>query len=147
MTGWELFAVAATTLFFKHVVTVFIQAGARMQTGKFRHPEDAMLLNAQLGDPPMAERGQALIRNSMENEPVFLLLLFCYFSLNTDGNFDVFGQTTRSATTYVQVFIGARVFHALFFLGRKGGWRTAAYGVGLLATIGIAVQTLLEVFD
>ncbi len=147
MTGWELFATATAVLFFKHLLTIFVQAGARIKTGRFRHAEDAKMLNAQVGDPPLAERGQELIRNSLENEPVFLLLLFSYFSLNTDADFHVFRDVASAADTYIWVFLGARVVHALLFLRRIGGLRTLAYSVGLLATIGIAVQTLMEVFS
>jgi uncharacterized MAPEG superfamily protein len=147
MTGWELFTIATVGLFFKHVLTVVAQAGARIRSGRFRHAEDAKLANASQGDPPLAERAQDLIRNSLENEPAFLLVLFAFFALNTDGEFRVSAYSADHAGPYVATFLGARVLHAALFLRRIAGLRTLAYTFGLLATLGLAVQALMEVFD
>lgn len=146
MTGWELFAVASVGLFFKHVLTVCVQAASRIRSGRFRHAEDAKLAKAEEGDPPLAERAQHLIRNSLENEPSFLLVLLAVFALNTDAEFQVTGDQAAAAVPYVATFLGARVLHALLFLKRIAGLRTLAYSVGLLATLGLAVQALMDVF-
>jgi len=148
MSGWELFAVTTVSLFFKHVLTVGVQATARVRSGRWRHAEDAKMLKAKAdaGDAPLAERGQDLIRNSLENEPIFLLLLFGFFVVNTNADFQVVEAEARAAVIYVGVFVGARVFHALFFLFRIAGVRTVAWLVGFLATLGVAAQTLLDVY-
>jgi uncharacterized MAPEG superfamily protein len=143
MTGWELFTIATVGLFFKHVLTVLLQAGARARSGRFRHAEDAKMLKVEVGDPPLAERGQDLIRNSLENEPAFLLVLFAFFALHTGGDFQVLASEADAAVPYVATFLGARVVHALLFLLRIAGLRTVVYSVGLLATIGLAVQALM----
>lgn len=146
MTGWELFAVTTVSLFFKHVLTVTVQATSRFRAKRFRHAEDAKLVKGEAGDTPLAERGQHLIRNSLENEPIFLALLFGYLAVNTDGSFQVLEPVIGTAVIYAAVFLGARVVHGLLMLGRVAGLRTLAYSVGLLATLGLCVQILMDVY-
>jgi len=146
MTGWELFAVTAVSLFFKHLLTVAVQATSRFRAKRFRHAEDAKLVKGEAGDTPLAERAQHLIRNSLENEPIFLALLFGYLAVNTSDGFQVMAAATGTAVIYAAVFLGARVLHALLMLRRIAGLRTLVYSVGLLATVGLSAQILMDVY-
>jgi len=146
MTGWDLFAVTAVSLFFKHVLTVTVQGISRFRSRRFRHAEDAKLVNGEAGDTPLAERAQHLIRNSLENEPIFLAILFGFLAVNTNSEFQVFATDARAAIPYAATFLGARVVHALLMLFRVAGVRTLAYAVGLFATLGLAAQILMDVY-
>ena len=146
MRGWELLALAAAALFFKQVLLVLVQLVGRLKDRSFRHPEDAKMLNASVGDSPLTKRGQDVIDNSLENELIFLILLFGFLSTHKDGEFEPFRSSVRVITTYVQVFVGARYAHALFMLTRVAGLRSVAYAVGLLASIGLAVRIVMDIF-
>jgi uncharacterized MAPEG superfamily protein len=52
----------------------------------------------------------------------------------------------QTASIYAWTFVGARYVHGLMFVARKQPWRTMSYCVGLLATIGLAVQVILDAF-
>ncbi|MEM9071489.1 MAG: MAPEG family protein [Myxococcota bacterium] len=143
MAGWNILALTIAALFLKQVLVVLVQVVDRLRTKTLRHPEDAKLLNASVGDSPLTERAQAVIRNSLENEAFFLFLLFALFSINADGQFRPHYEESEAAVVYASVFVGARYAHALFFLLRVGGLRSLAFTAGLLAAVGVAVQVVI----
>ena len=78
-----------------------VQATARMRSKAFRHAEDAKMLNAQVGDPPLAKRGQDVLRNGLENEPIFVLLLWALFEVAGTG--DAALRETADAAPWVDL--------------------------------------------
>jgi uncharacterized MAPEG superfamily protein len=143
--GWEIFALTAVGLFAKQVVLVTVQAFDRMRTKTFRHPEDAELMNANVGESALTTRAQSAIANSLENEPAFLLILFGFLAIHVDGSFQPHRSAWESAELYAIVFVGARWAHMVLFLLQRAGIRTLAYAVGLLATLGLGVRIVMDV--
>lgn len=128
--------IAFTTalLVLKQVLLVVLQGGTRVRTGQFAKEEDARAFRGKAGgDAPIVELAQHVIRNGLENEPIFLILLLVVHGAMPDTDLGPYAWT----------FVAARYLHALFFLRRSQPMRTIAYMVGFAAMVGLAVQLAL----
>jgi uncharacterized MAPEG superfamily protein len=110
-------------------------AGARAKTKTAINPEDANDKN-KLVEEERAEvaRANRVWRNAFANIVPFL---FCGFL------FVLTGVAAKTALIYYAVFTGARLLHAVMYLGGKQPWRTLFFVVGQLCTVGMAVQVFL----
>ena len=124
-------ALATAALVLKHLVLIGIQGGIRVAKRRFAREEDARAFRGKPGeDPALATLAQEVIRNGLENEPLFLLLLLVLHQAQPDADL----------ATYAWTFLAARYLHALVFLRRSQPLRTITFAVGLAATVGLAVQ-------
>ena len=92
-------------------------------------------LAAALATPPLPSSRQNAIRNGLESEVTFVLLLMTYVGA---------GQT--GAAPYVYAFVGARTAHAACFLLRAQPYRTITFVAATIVILGLAVRTALAVF-
>lgn len=82
-------------------------------------------------------RAQRAHRNALENVVLFFVVGALY------------ALTSPSATAawiYSGVFVGSRVLHSFFYLNAIQPWRTAAFGIGSAAIVGMAVHVLRAAF-
>ena len=136
VTGLTVLALTVAAVFFKGVALVCVQVVGRLRTKKLAYEEDCKLLpGSTAGDSEGVVRAQHLIRNSLENEPIFLILLTAYIGFHPEGD---------GALIYAGTFLAARVVHAICFLLRLQPIRTLAYSLGLLAAAGLATQLVLD---
>jgi uncharacterized MAPEG superfamily protein len=83
---------------------------------------------------PEVARANRAWRNAFANIVPFLVVGFLYV---------LTGARENSALVYFGVFAAARVIHAIAYLAGKQPWRSLAFVVGQLATLGLAVQVLV----
>ena len=149
MTALQVFATVVVSVVLKQALTITFQLVGRMRAKRFSYPEDTKLIpGAEAGDPPGVVHAQHLIRNSLENEPLFMLVLLTYFLAHMTSLSDLASQDAwvQSASIYAWTFVAARYVHGLSFVLRLQPWRTLSYTAGLLATVGLAVQVVLDAF-
>ena len=148
MSALQVFATVVLAVVLKQVLTVGFQLTGRLRANRFSYPEDALRPGSEAGDPPGVVHAQHLIRNSLENEPIFLLMLLTYFLAHMTSLTDLASQDAwvETASIYAWTFVGARYVHGLTFVVRKQPWRTLSYTIGFLATIGLSVQIALDAF-
>ena len=72
-------------------------------------------------------------RNAFANIVPFLFVALIYV---------LTGVPAKAATIYFSVFAGARLIHAIVYLGGKQPWRTISFVVGQLAILGMAVHVI-----
>ncbi|HVY46571.1 MAG TPA: MAPEG family protein [Minicystis sp.] len=130
---WFSFASAAIVLnlFFVANYTAIV----RVRHKQVVNPEDAPTLDAKHADAEHAEvlRVHRAHRNAMENAvPFFVIGLLYALSAPSDVG----------AKVYFGVFAGARWLHTLFYLRKMQPFRTIAFIVGLLATLGMLVHVV-----
>lgn len=149
MSALQVFATVVLAVLAKQVLTINFQLVGRLRAKRFSYPEDTKFVKgSEAGDPPNVVHAQHLIRNSLENEPVFIFVLFAYLLAHMTSMADLgsHDEWVGSAAIYAWTFLGARYVHALSFVMRLQPLRTLAYSVGLLATIGLGVQVVLDAF-
>lgn len=149
MTALQVFATVVVSVVLKQALTIIWQLIGRMRAKRFSYPEDTKLVpGSKAGDPPGVVHAQHLIRNSLENEPLFMFVLLAYLLAHMTSLADLTSQNAwvQSASIYAWTFVGARYAHGLSFVMRLQPWRTLSYSVGLLATVGLAVQVILDAF-
>ncbi|MFK8004065.1 MAG: MAPEG family protein [Polyangiales bacterium] len=148
MSALQVFATVVLSIVLKQLLTIGVQLTGRLRSKRFSYPEDALLPGSEAGDAPSVVHAQHLIRNSLENEPLFVLVLLTYMLAHMTSLADLGsqGDWVQSASIYAWTFLGARYVHGLTFVMRKQPWRTLSFSVGLLATIGLAVQVILDAF-
>jgi glutathione S-transferase len=98
------------------------------------NPEDAMLGGA-VGDAdhPDVLRTKRAHQNALENAVPFFAVGLLYA---------LSGPSHTGALAYFGTFVGARLLHSVFYLLGKQPFRSLSFGVGFLATIGMAVHVL-----
>lgn len=148
MSALQVFAMVVLSVVLKQLLTILFQLTGRIRANRFSYPEDALTPGSEAGDPPAVVHAQHLIRNSLENEPLFLLVLVTYLlaHMTSMADFASHDAWVETASIYAWTFVGARYVHGLMFVVRKQPWRTLSYTVGLLATLGLAVQVILDAF-
>lgn len=149
MTALQVFATAVLAVLLKQVVSITVQGVGRARTKRFAYPEDTKIVpGSEAGDPQNVVRAQHLIRNSLENEPLFLFILLAYSLAHMQSLADLNSQDAWVSTgaVYAWTFIGARYLHGVSFLLRLQPLRSLSYAVGLLAAVGLGVQVALDAF-
>ena len=149
MSALQVFASVVLAILLKQLLTIGVQLAGRARSNRFSYPEDTMFARgSEAGDPPSVVHAQHLIRNSLENEPLFLIVLLTYLLAHMTSLSDLASHEAwvETASIYACTFVGARYVHGLSFVARKQPWRTLGYCVALFATIGLAVQVILDAF-
>lgn len=131
-----VYAASWLVLFAKFVVTVLVQARARMQTRVFRYAEDAAFWRGRVGaEPEPSARAQQLLRNDGEVQLYYLALGAAYLAL---------GAWPRGAPYYFGVFTLSRLVHAYCLLRPRQPLRNRAYGVGLCMLVVLGLHVAFE---
>jgi uncharacterized MAPEG superfamily protein len=131
----RMYALAATVVALHLLALAFWTGTVRVSRKQYAVPEDAKFTNVALSDAehPDVLRVQSAHRNAIENAiPFFAIgLLYALSGANRSG-----------AQAYFGTFVAARVLHSLFYLWGRQPFRTIAFAVGALATIGMGAQVL-----
>ncbi|TFJ85254.1 hypothetical protein NSK_003677 [Nannochloropsis salina CCMP1776] len=150
-------AVASLTLLVKHILTVFVQGGARFGAG-MRPPEDVCFMpkagkQSFDGTAKAAERGNEdkalkkalqneqrwtrIVANDLENIPLGLIIAW--------GSL----QSPRSPPAHVVLvlaFTVSRILHTVTYAAGKQPHRALAFFGGVLAVVGMGVNGVLGAF-
>ncbi|NOY94103.1 MAG: MAPEG family protein [Deltaproteobacteria bacterium] len=135
--AFRVFAAVSAALVLKLVGLAYLTGIGRMREQGYANPEDAKLFKGQTGEQEFTQRVQRAHRNSLENEPLFILLGLLWVFL---------GAHTGTIQIYAYTFFFARVVHSLTYLLKLQPWRTLSYGVASLCLIGMSVQVLMAAF-
>lgn len=104
------------------------------------NPEDTGISPGARAEPeetPDTLRAKRAHLNDLENIPGFLILALLY---------TLAGGSAAGGWSYFGTFFVARVLHSAFYLNAVQPWRSAAFGLGQLAQLGVIVQLLLSAF-
>jgi uncharacterized MAPEG superfamily protein len=134
--AFRAYAIACSILVFKMFAAAILTAATRSRVKQFLNPEDAGLLGgADVRDEhPDVQRMLRLHRNDLENIlPFFTVGLI----------FVLMGASAFAAQMYFYTFTGARIVHTITYLAKLQPWRTIAFALGALCTVGMLVQILM----
>jgi len=104
------------------------------------NPEDVGVNPGSHVEPqeaPETMRAKRAHLNDLENIPGFLVLALL---------FTLSGGSATGGWSYFGTYFAARLLHSAFYLNSVQPWRTAAFGVGQLAQLGLVVQLLMTAF-
>jgi uncharacterized membrane protein YecN with MAPEG domain len=125
--AWQAFGLTAIALFLKMFAVAGVQGIQRMKHRAFARPDDAAFFGkgatplAQ--DLPIVERAQNVLRNDVENIPIFMILMLSYAQL---------GAWPLGAAIYGALFVCARIVHTLAYITPRQPLRNRAYLLGTL---------------
>ena len=139
LPAFQPLVVFAVLLVFKMGAMAFVTALARFKSKAVINPEDTRVNpGSRVQDQEGAEtlRAKRAHLNDVENIPVFLILAML---------FTFAGASATAGWAYFGFYFAVRTLHTICYLKRMQPWRTAMFGLGQLAQLGIAVQLLLIV--
>ncbi|MDH5492668.1 MAG: MAPEG family protein [Myxococcales bacterium] len=136
-TAFRVFAAVSAVLVLKMVGLAYLVGCNRILKRRHTNPEDARFLKGEPGEDEFSARASRAHGNSLENEPLFILLGLLWVFL---------GAHTEAIQIYAYTFLVARVLHSLFYLLKLQPWRTIAYAISSLCLIGMSVQILMAAF-
>lgn len=116
-----------------------LSGAARGKSKTSLNPEDAKAFNGELveADPPAVARVLRAHRNTFDNTVPFLILALVFCSL---------GPSALEAQILLYGFTAARLGYSVCYLAGLQPWRTILYGLGVLLSLGLAVDTLRLLF-
>jgi uncharacterized membrane protein YecN with MAPEG domain len=124
--AWQAFALTTVALFLKMISVAVFQGIQRIKNKAFANPEDAALFaNGAAPLPrelPLVERGQSVLRNDIENIPIFLFLMLAYAQV---------GAWPMGAAIYGAIFVFARIVHSVAYINSRQPFRTLSYACGV----------------
>lgn len=134
----KIYALTTVVLTFKMVAISVMQGKGRLGSLIYTNPEDAKLFSGKLEpqEAPSVQRASNAWRNDLENIPIFLILAGIYVQA---------GLVAGAFQFYCIVFMIARILHTFFYLNAVQPWRTAAFTVGLLVMLAMAIHLLIGV--
>jgi len=136
--AFRVFAAISAALVLKMVGLAYLTGAVRGMKQAYPNPEDAKFFKKDAAEEhELVRRIQRAHTNSLENEPLFILLGLLWVFL---------GAHTESIQIYAYTFFIARVLHSVAYLFKLQPWRTLAYTVASLCLIGMSVQVLLIAF-
>jgi len=136
--AFQTYALCAAILVLKMVASAFYTGAQRSRAQGYVNPEDAQRFGkpgtqASPEEAPAVARALRIQRNDLENIPAFLVLGLVYVLAGASG----FG-----AAAYCWTFTLARIAHTVAYARELQPARSLCYGVGVLATVGMAVNVL-----
>ena len=131
----RLYAIAATFVGLHLIVLALWTGRVRVQNRKWVNPEDAAFNKGDKVDADCfaVTRVKAAHLNLLENAVPFFVIGALYTATN---------PSKTGATAYFATFVAARVIHSFVYLAGKQPWRTIMFGLGMLATVGMAVHVV-----
>lgn len=133
-------ALFTALLILKMGAMAFITANTRRKAKVVVNPEDIGVnpgSHAEAQEAPETMRVKRAHLNDLENIPGFLILALV---------FTLAGGAENGGWAYFGVYFAARLLHSIFYLNAVQPWRTAAFGIGQLAQLGLIVQLLMMAF-
>jgi microsomal prostaglandin-E synthase 1 len=134
---YRIYAALVAVLALKMLATAFAVATARLVGSSWTSPEDTKLLGGTTSPDERVERLRRLHLNSLENEPLFMILGLLYV---------LAGAPEIGIQAYGYTFVIARIVHAISYAFAVQPFRTLGFVVGALALVGMSVQILLASF-
>ncbi len=135
------YVIASTVLALQLIGLSFYTAIVRTKAKKTVNPEDAqsVVRGAAVAESEATEvaRLHRAHRNALENAVPFFVVGLLYV---------LTGGSKLGALAYFGTFTVARLLHSVFYAAQIQPWRTAVFGVGALATIGMSVHVLRAAF-
>jgi uncharacterized MAPEG superfamily protein len=134
--AFRAYSIACSILVFKMFAVALMTGATRSRVQQFLNPEDAKVLGGAdvTQEHPDVQRMLRMHRNDLENIlPFFTVGLI----------FVLMGVSAFAAQVYFYTFTGARIVHTVTYIARLQPWRTIAFVLGLLCTIGMLVQILI----
>jgi len=134
--AFRAYAIACSILVLKMAAAGMLTAATRSRVKQFLNPEDARVLGGAgvMQEHPDVMRMLRMHRNDLENIlPFFTVGLI----------FVLMGASAFGAQVYFYTFTAARVVHTITYVAKMQPWRTVAFVVGTLCTVGMVVQILI----
>ena len=103
----------------------------RFETSAFANPEDQGKKKVRIDE--RVERVRRVHQNDLENIPIFCIVAFLFVHTNPPP----------SAAYYFYTFTVSRLIHTLSYLFAIQPFRAIAFFVGVLSTVGMAVQVIM----
>lgn len=130
-------AIGAIYLFLKMHALDLAQGYARKRAQVLAVPEDAKVFGpgAVGGSSDLLKRADNCWRNDTQNIPMFLILAAAYLLL---------GASPFGMGLAMLVFCLSRSLHSVAYLRGWQPWRSLAFFVGFLATIGVCVTIVMR---
>lgn len=134
---FQLYALCAAVLGVHMILLALWTGTVRVTKKTWVNPEDARLNKGAHADVDHADvqRVKRAHQNAIENAIPFFVVGFLYV---------LTGATTLGAQVYFFTFTGARLLHTVFYLWGRQPFRTMMFAVGVLATLGMAVQVIIR---
>jgi uncharacterized MAPEG superfamily protein len=119
-----------------HLIALALWTGTvRAMKKKYLNPEDANInkgVTVETEHSAVA-RVQRAHQNALENAVPFFAIAYFYAAT---------GPSKSGALIYFGTFTAARILHSVFYLWGRQPFRTLMFGLGVLTTIGMAVQVI-----
>jgi uncharacterized MAPEG superfamily protein len=135
--SFRIFAALCAVLVLKNLALAAATGVVRTVRRAWVNTEDASMFGGALSTDELVERIKRAHQNSLENEPLFMILGLLFLLV---------GAGESGIQAYGYTFVITRFVHAAAYLTRMQPFRTIAYFVGWLAMMGMAVQVLLKAF-
>ena len=130
----QYYAIASSILAL-HLIGLALWTGTvRVRAKQYVNPEDARLNKADSVDVdhPAVARVKRAHQNAIENAIPFFVVGALYSMI----------ASKTGALVYFGTFVAVRLLHTVFYLAGRQPFRTLSFGIGVLATIGMAVAVL-----
>jgi len=134
--AFRAYAIACSILVLKMSAAALMTAATRSRVKQFLNPEDARVLGGAgvMQEHPDVMRMLRMHRDDLENIlPFFTVGLI----------FVLMGASAFGAQVYFYTFTAARIVHTITYVAKMQPWRTVAFVVGTLCTVGMVVQILI----
>ncbi len=138
MTLLQIYALTTIILALKMASISVVQGLGRTRAGVFVNPEDAKSFggNQASDEVESVRRAARAWSNDLENIPIFLILGWIYVAA---------GLGTRAFLIYCVVFTLARIAHTICYLNSIQPFRTIAYTIGAIVTLGLMIDLFVKV--
>lgn len=140
LPAYKPLILVSTLLVLKMGALAFATANRRRLAKVVLNPEDVGVnpgSRAEAQEAPETLRAKRAHLNDLENIPAFLIVALL---------FTLSGGSTVGGWAYFGTYLVARVVHSFCYLNSIQPWRTAAFGVGQIALVGLVVQLLMTAF-
>lgn len=140
LPAFKPLALFSVLLVLKMGAVAFATANARRKSHVVLNPEDVGVnpgSHSEAQEAPETLRAKRAHMNDVENIPGFLALAIL---------FTLAGGSSLGGWVYFSVYFAVRTLHTIFYLNQVQPWRTAMFGIGQLAQLGLMVQILMKVF-
>jgi len=129
------YAVFATVVALQLLFLAGWTGTVRVLRKQWVNPEDAKLNKGEQTeqDHPDVLRAKRAHLNALENAVPFFVVGYLYAGV---------ASSERSVLIYFGTFVAARILHSVFYLWGRQPFRTLTFAIGLMATVGMAVQVL-----
>lgn len=138
--AFQTYALCSSILALKLFWSSVYSGIQRQRNSGYTNPEDARVfggegVEAAPSEAPAVAHALRIQRNDGENIPAFFAIGLIFV---------LSGASASSAAIYLWTFTISRLAHTFFYTNQMQPWRAISFGVGALAVIGMAVQTIIQ---